>query len=168
MCGCGQPGCKTCAKERRTGYLRTKDHARRQRLKLNLKEGENCAQLMHGDSLGFHALKSQQEVAKELGIARQCVTTAERRALIKIRSWYRNQMAQSGRTTHGSAARPPRPRIGAMDRYAQQIIRWRRVIRRMILSNCCHDEARVIIYAVAECEARLHRARAELGQSVNQ
>lgn len=127
-------------------------------MRVRLAAGETRAQSLGEDaaSLCFLALKSQAEVAMELGISRQRVTLLERGALLKIRKWYRQQVAVSGASVHAER------RMAILERYHRQIVRWRRLIRKMILSNRCHEEARMLIFAVAECEASLKRAMVEL------
>jgi hypothetical protein len=122
------------------------------RKRLKLTEGEDSAE--QSSPLFSMALKSQAEVARQLGIGRDRVTRIERTALLKIRKWYRKM--EKSPAASGSVA-------AALEKYDRQIVRWRRLLRRSVLNHCHRPEVRELVFEVAQCEMALERARIELG-----
>lgn len=103
-------------------------------------------------SLYYLAIKSQEEVARILGVTRQMVQRTERRAIFKIRQAVKQP-----------PKRKPDGAAEAIERYERFLVRWSRRTRRLLLSNCCHGEVRDIILTLEQARRALQSAREEIG-----
>jgi len=143
----------------------------RRRFTRLVKLGDGEARASSLESLYSLALKSQDEVAAALGVTRQFVSYTERRAVLKLRCHVREEAEEAdvrdvrgqGSGVKGEKVSGGRERVlVSLQKYDRQIMRWGRLLRRMFLANCCHQECRDLILAIEQGRRALECARMEM------